>query len=492
MSKTTKISARFIIAYDEKRDSHRILENGQVVFAGDSIVYTGFDYPGAVDQHIEAGNSVVGPGFIDLDALADLDSTILGFDNQPDWATGRVWDSGFLDAGPRDVYSAEEEAFKTHYSIVQLLLNGVTTMLPITSLGYRKWGETIDEFRRVAQLVETLGIRAYLGPAYRSGLSIVCPDGAIEMRFDEAKGLAGLDDAVRYAGEVDGSAQGRIHAMLAPDRIEGCTQTLLERTAAAARDLDCPLRLHCCQSLKEVELVKASFGKAPLQLLEQTGLLNPRAILPHGIYLSNHSSAKNQNSGDISRLIDSGSNIVHCPTVMARLGRPMESFARLKRVGINIGLGTDTFPPDVIGNMRDGINMCRIVEQDPSACSAADFYEAATLGGARALGRSDLGRLAPGAKADITIFDLSGFHLGQFIDPIQTMVLAGSGRDIRTVIVNGALIVQDREIPGIDFDVFHQRAQQQFDKLRRSHPERAFRHPPIESIFKPSYPLQRQ
>ena len=83
--------------------------------------------------------------------------------------------------------------------------------------------------------------------------------------------------------------------------------------------------------------------------------------------------------------------------------------------------------------------------------SAADYYTAATIGGANALGRPDLGRLTPGALADITIFDLDGFHLGQFIDPIQTMVLSGSGRDFKTVIVNGRIVVRDRQIDGVDF-----------------------------------------
>ena len=79
-----------------------------------------------------------------------------------------------------------------------------------------------------------------------------------------------------------------------------------------------------------------------------------------------------------------------------------------------------------------------------------DYYDAATLGGADALLRADLGRLAPGAKADITVFDLSAPDLGQVIDPIQTMMLAGGGRDFSTVIIDGRFVMQDGVIPGID------------------------------------------
>ncbi|MEZ4495849.1 MAG: hypothetical protein R2845_03500 [Thermomicrobiales bacterium] len=106
------------------------------------------------------------------------------------------------------------------------------------------------------------------------------------------------------------------------------------------------------------------------------------------------------------------------------------------------------------------------------------------------MGRSDLGRLMPGAKADITIFDLSGIHLGQFIDPIQTMVISGSGRDFTTVIVDGRIVMKDREFPGIDLEAMHEQAQQQFDGLIATYPERSFGHPPVEDIFPPSFPIR--
>jgi cytosine/adenosine deaminase-related metal-dependent hydrolase len=123
--------------------------------------------------------------------------------------------------------------------------------------------------------------------------------------------------------------------------------------------------------------------------------------------------------------------------------------------------------------------------------SAADYYTAATIGGADALGRPDLGRLMPGALADFTIFDLTGDHLGQFIDPIQTMVLSGTGRDITTVIVDGRVVMRDRELPGVDIDAMRLRAQDQFGRLIATYPERSHLHPPVEEIFSPSFPIRR-
>ena len=485
----TKVTGRYLVAYDAARASHRILEDGELVFDGDTIEFVGFDYPGPVDSVIEGGNAVIGPGFIDLDALGDLDSTILAFDNHPDWAKGRIWPNDYLARGPRDAYGPDEEAFKMRYAFVQLLLNGVTTALPITSLLYRAWAETAEEFRRVAEIAEELGIRAYLGPAYRTGASIVHPDGSLDIHWDEERGLAGLRDAAAFAREIEGRAGGRIRAMLAPDRIECCTEALLRRTAALTEELACPVRLHCCQSLAEMEIVERRFARSPIEVLRDFDFLGPRALLPHGIYLSGHSRYRPEGGQDREILKDSGASLVHCPLVMARMGRPMESFRRLKDAGITIGLGSDTYPPDFVENMRQGVNLCRIVEQDPASCSAADLYRAATLGGAEALGRDDLGRLAVGAKADITVFSLEGTHLGQFIDPIQTMILSGSGRDVSTVIVNGRVVVRDRQIAGIDLAALHDRAQAQFEKLMASYPERTHLHPAVEAIFQPSFPL---
>jgi cytosine/adenosine deaminase-related metal-dependent hydrolase len=141
--------------------------------------------------------------------------------------------------------------------------------------------------------------------------------------------------------------------------------------------------------------------------------------------------------------------------------------------------------------MHVGVMATRIIEGSPRV-TAADYYTAATIGGANAIGRRDLGRLMPGACADITVFDLNGFHLGQFIDPIQTMVLSGSGRDFTTVIVNGRTVVQDRQIAGVDLDAMHARAQRQFEQLIASYPERSHLHPPVEEIFTASLPVRRR
>lgn len=484
----TLIRARYVIASDG--ESHHILEDGEVVYEGTTIVFTGHGYAEPVDEVIDAGNAIVGPGFVDLDALFDLDSTVLGFDNHPGWAKARVWASTYVERGPRDVYSPDEEQFQHEYAMVQLLLNGITTALPIRSILYREWAETYEENARAAEAAAKLGIRMYLGSSYRTGLPVVYPDGSFGMHWDEERGLRGLDDAIRFVRDFDGAHDGLIHGFLQPDRIEGCTEELLTRTAAAAEELDCPVRLHCCQGELELQLVDERWGKSSLAVLHDLGFLSCRALLPHGSLLGGLNPTPEKVEAELGWLAESGATIVHCPLVSARGGNVMDSFPRFRDRGITIGLGTDTFPPDMVLNLQVGVMVTRIRTGGPTV-SAADYYTAATIDGANAIGRLDLGRLAPGAKADITIFDLSGFHMGQVVDPIQTMVLNGSGRDFTTVIVDGRTVVRDRQVDGYDLAAMHSQSQRQYEKLMASYPERAHLHPPVEEIFRPSFPVVR-
>lgn len=484
----TRIRARWVVASDG--DDHHLLENGEVIFEGNRIVFTGHGYAGPVAETIEAGEALVGPGFVDLDALFDLDSTVLGVENRPGWAKGRVWASTYVAQGPRDVYSPEEEDFQHAYAMTQLLLHGVTTAVPIRSILYRAWAETYEEHARAAETAARLGLRTYLGPSYRTGLPMVTPDGRVTMHWDVDRGRRGLDDAIRFVRDFDGAHGGLIRGVLQPDRIEGCTDELLSATAAAGATLDCPIRLHCCQSELEVALVEERWGRSSLAVLRDVGILTRRALLPHGLFLGGASPTPEAVDREIGWLAEAGATIVHCPLVSARGGNVLDSFGRFQDRGIGIGLGTDTFPPDPVVNMHVGLMATRI--KDPaSTISTADYYRAATIGGADALGRRDLGRLMPGALADLTIVRLDGFHLGQIIDPIQTLVMNGTGRDVSTVIVDGRTVVRDRRIEGVDLDAYRERAQQQFATLRASYPERAHRHPPVEEIFAPSFPIRR-
>jgi cytosine/adenosine deaminase-related metal-dependent hydrolase len=485
----TLLTARWLLGHRDSR--HHLLEHGEIVFEAGEVVFTGHGFEGEVARRIDYGNALIGPGFVDLDALSDLDTTILAYDNQPAWKKGRVWPRSYLEAGPCEMYTREELAFQKRHAFATLIRNGITTALPIASLFYRAWGETPKEFADAAEAAAALGLRAYLGPAYRTGNQVVEADGRIATHYDEARGLKELDAAIAFCERFEGAAGGLIRTMLAPDRIETSTAELLRRTAAAGRSLGVPVRLHCCQSKIEYELVLAQHGMSPPEWLESLDFLTERTLLPHGTYVSGSRHIARPGR-DLDIIRDAGSTIVHCPLVSGRHGNAIDHFGRYREMGLKLGMGTDTSPPDMIMNLQTGMILARTMAGSATAVRSEDYYDAATIGGADALGRPDLGRLQPGSRADITVFDLDRPHLGQVIDPIQTMLLSGHGRDFSTVVIDGRFVMTDRTIASVDETADKKRAQVQFEGVMARYPERTHGHPPVSEIFSSSYPIARK
>ena len=143
------------------------------------------------------------------------------------------------------MYSREELAFQKRYAFATLIRNGITTALPIASLFYRAWGETLDEFAAAADAAAELGLRVYLGPAYRTGNTYVRDDGAIDCHFDEERGLRGLDEAIRFCRSVRGARRrpDPHHAGAGPAS-RPARRSCCAAPPRPARDLAVPVRLH--------------------------------------------------------------------------------------------------------------------------------------------------------------------------------------------------------------------------------------------------------
>ncbi|MFO1171902.1 MAG: chlorohydrolase family protein [Hyphomicrobiaceae bacterium] len=483
----TRLTADFVLGFDGR--GHVLFRNGEVVIEGTRIVHAGGAFAGEADRTFSFGRALIGPGFIDLDALGDIDSTVLTFEAGDERAQGRVWTEAYLRAGPTDAFTRAENIGKFRHAFAGLIRNGITTAMPITSMTYRAWAESPDEMAGVAAIAAELGLRCYLGPCVMSGLTYQQADGSLARHTDPERAARGLAGARRFIADHDGAAGGLVRGALLPDRIETCTDDLLDGLAAIQRETGVPLRIHCCQSVYEVETVLAERGVTSLGLLERHGLLGPKAVLPHGIYLSGHPLVSRQGDEDIARLAASGATVVHCPVVFARDGEALVSFGRYQMLGINLALGTDTHPPDLVDTMRQGVSIARIVEGRRDAARAAEFYNAATLGGARALGRDDLGRLSPGAQADLTVFDLSAFHLGPIVDPVKTMLLAGTGRDFVASFIAGRMVMAEGKVLGVDERALGEEADRLMAKLMAHHVARAPGSPTLPELFPPVLPV---
>jgi cytosine/adenosine deaminase-related metal-dependent hydrolase len=275
--------------------------------------------------------------------------------------------------------------------------------------------------------------------------------------------------------------------MLAPERIECQTTESLQQTKYYSEKLGVPIKLHAAQGSFEYHSILNTYGVTPIRYLYDLGFLGRKTGIPHAHFIAGYNEAEGGEGDDISLLKETGTTVIHCPLIIGRHGSAMETFAKYKRSGINLAIGTDTFPPDIFQNIRTGSMLSRLQEKEVEDSTYADLYRAATIGGAEFLGRDDLGRIAPGAKADLIAVDLDGFHMGVIDDPIRTMMVSGTGRDVKLSIINGRMVMKDQKIPNLDLDEIKTKGQKYFNKMRKGYLERDYQQLLENELLPPSF-----
>ncbi len=153
---------------------------------------------------------------------------------------------------------------------------------------------------------------------------------------------------------------------------------------------------------------------------------------------------------DIDILAATGTSVSHCPIVLSRYGIALESFSRYRKAGITVEIGTDCHPHNMLEEVRETAILSRMVEQHMHSASTADVFDAATIGGARAILRDDIGKLIPGAKADIVVVDATHPMMLPLYDPVRSLVYNAGDRAVKDVYVNGTKIVSNGKVLTID------------------------------------------
>lgn len=483
----TLLTADFVIQFDGVGHTER--EDGAVLVDGDRIVFVGArsEAPVSFDERIDLGHSVLLPGLIDLDALADIDHLVLDSWSDGEAAARLTWSAAYEQSGRSDVLTPEERRVMRTYALVQLALHGITTIMPIASETHSRWAETHDDLLDVATTASRIGLRSFLGPSYRSGVHITTDDGSPDLVWNDDEGSRGFAEAVRFLDTVDELADPLVTGVLAPCRIETVPDHLLVETADVSARRDVLVRVHATQERGERALSMAVHGAAPLDRLERVGLLNPRTLIAHGIYLDVHPEMLGEDRGDLGTLATAGVSIVHCPLTNNRYASHLHKLSQYLDAGVNIALGTDSFPPDLIRAIDTGVQLAKAQHGLLGRGMLAEYIDAATTGGARALRRPDLGRLAPGAAADIVAFALDDFRTGPTEDPLRTLTLAGSGRDLRFSMIAGRVIVRDGTIVGVDCEALRSEGQRIFDTLCAAYRGRDYRAGSGEPLFPPVF-----
>lgn len=478
----TLIQGGYVVGFNGQE--HEIIKDGVVVFEGGRILFVGKEYSEPVDKKIDVRGCLVSPGLIDthFHSGSNAGDYLLNEPDKPDFFASNYLAHGAPTREGAKLAHLKDIDVGQRFSLIHILKSGVTTTLEIGGPG--------REHEKYVKMVGEVGIRCYTGPSFKNVEFFYDREGRLEYDWSDERGSEGLKRAVDFAKKFNGANNGRLHAMLFPGHADTCTPELLKETRRAARELGVRVQLHAAINLIEFHTVMQRYRQTPIEFLSKIGFLDPEVSLSHCIFLSGHSWTAYPYGDDLKIIADSGASVAHSPLKYLKLGIAMESFDRYLRAGINVGIGTDTFPKDMVTELRYAALGSRLAEKSFIAGHPRDVFNAATLGGAKLIGRDDLGRLAKGAKADITIVNLRDIAFGAVRDPIKTLVETGTGRDVRTVIVDGEILVDGGKYLKADEEELVEKLQSRAEEIWQGVPKWHWTGKDVDEVLPPSFKMR--
>ncbi len=285
----------------------------------------------------------------------------------------------------------------------------------------------------VARAADEAGMRAWIGEVLYDFPS---PNyGELENGFKYTEDLfARYDDHRLITITVD------------PHAIYTCSPELLQRLGNMAAEKNALYVIHLSENQDEVNTCIERYGCSPVMHLENLGLLNDRVVADHCVMVTDD---------EIQLLADRGVKVAHCAESNMKLASGIAPVVKMLEAGITVGIGTDGSASnndvDVFGEMNSVAKIHKVDTMDPTAMNSLQTLHAATVGGARVLGAGqEIGSLTPGKKADIIVLDLDQPHLTPIYNPVSHLVYAARGSDVVHSLINGRIIMRDREITTLD------------------------------------------
>ena len=413
---------------DIHHDGHVLIRDGMVVSSGPG---PGPEVAGA--RTIDATGQVVMPGLVDLHFHTDIERGGYSESLEVEEALFQHWYPMMRNLDAETAYAG------ALHSYVRALRGG-TTMVN-------------DMFRHVESLARAardVGIRATLSSL------VARPEDGLDVLEDNRAAFhacaADADDLVRVVVGIEW--------------IPLATPEMLRDAASLADELDTGLHLHLSESQAEVETCLTEFGARPTKVAFDHGLLGPSTVAAHCVWLTDE---------DISMIAETGTHVSHNPAANSKLGEGIAPADRLLEAGVNVGLGHDSTEGnntmDMFDVMRTAAYLQRALHADPKLMPADQVLEMATGRGARALG-VDAGVIEPGRKADLIIVEAES----EFFDSrspayranlVPRMVFATNGNMVRTVIVDGRIVMEDRVIKTVDEAEVAEQAREAVARLKR-------------------------
>lgn len=407
------IRGKYILPMDERLS---IIKDGFVAVSENKIVAVG---PGSeiadyqAEETIDAGNSIIMPGLINTHTHAAMAYFRGLADDLPFgvWLNERIW--------PAEAKYVSEQfvARSGELSCLEMIKSGTTCFNDMYFFG---------------QAMAELAIRSNLRTLI--GITVV--------------NFKNLDQTLKEAVELSGQYKNNeyIKITLAPHSVYACSRDTLEKVKQTAEANDLRVHIHVSESEKEIIDCKKTHDKSPVEYLDELGLLTDKLIAAHSIWLSD-SDLEIYKSREVS--------VAHCPVSNMKLTAGIAPLNKILKLGIAVGLGTDGAASnntlDLFADMRVCALLHKINNFDPTVVNARELIQMATINGAKVIGLDkEIGSLEIGKKADIITIDLNKPHLSPLYDPYSHLVYCANGADVENVIVNGKIIMRNRQVKTLD------------------------------------------
>ncbi len=348
--------------------------------------------------------------------------------------------------------TGEQVYLRTMIGAIEALRSGTTTIVDDMNVS-----PVLDRAHVEAalQAYEDIGIRAYLGmtlfdkPFFQS-VPFVQEHFAPETLAELASVAATPPgEVLAYAGElatVRNPRDARVAFIAAPSAPQRCTDDFLRAVRALADRHELPVIIHVHETRMQVVTAQEFYGTSMIAHLAKLDFLKPATSIIHGVWLT---------GADLDIIAAAGASIQHNPNSNLKLGSGLMPLREALRRGVNVSLGTDG-----CGSI-ESVDMLRVLantalihnlrdDHHDEWITSAEAFAAATEGGAHALGRDDLGRIAAGAKADIALYDTRSIAFTPLNRPLAQLTYSETGRALKHLLVDGRMVMRDGALACID------------------------------------------
>ncbi len=341
------------------------------------------------------------------------------------WLQQRIWPFEAAHT-PRSLRASAD------LGLAELLLSGTTAILDMG---------TVHHTDALFEAAAAAGVR-YTGGKAMMDAGEGVPAGLRETIDDS------IGESLSLARRHHQAENGRLRYAFCPRFALSCSRELLHEVAELSAREGLLVHTHASENVDELAAVKKATGKDNVSYFEDLGLCGDRLVLAHCVHLS---------PAEIELLARTRSNVVHCPGSNLKLASGIARLPELLRAGVNVGLGADGAPCnntlDVFHELRLAATL-HLPAFGAAALAPRDVLDLATRSGAKVLGlEHEIGQLAEGFAADVTVLDLSGVHFSPRGDDLAgAVVYAASGADVRDVFVEGKQLVERRTLKTLNVE----------------------------------------